>query len=46
MGVKIDKEPRQENDIRNRINKGRVITAMLNNVLGNRQIARKDITTQ
>ena len=28
-GVKIDKEDRHENDIKNSINKGRVITAML-----------------
>ena len=38
LRVKIDKEDRQENYIKNRINKGRVITAMLNSVLWNRQI--------
>ena len=32
---------RQENDIKNRINKGRAITAMLNGVLWNGQITRK-----
>ena len=35
LGVKIDKEDRQENYI-NRINKGRAITPMLNSVLWNR----------
>ena len=33
---------RQEIDIKNRINKGRAITVMLNNVLWNRQITRKN----
>ena len=41
LGVKIDKEYREENDIKNRINKGRAATAMLNSVLSNRQITRK-----
>ena len=40
LGVKIYKEARQENYIKNRINKGRTVTAMLNNVLWNRQITR------
>ena len=30
LGVKIDKEGRQENDINNRNNKGRAVTGMLN----------------
>ena len=30
-----------ENDIKNRINKGRVIIAMLTNIMWNRQITRK-----
>ena len=33
LGVQIDKEERQENYIKNRINKGRAVTAMLNSVL-------------
>ena len=41
MGVKIDKEDRQENYVKNRVNNGRAITAMLNGVLWNRQITRK-----
>jgi hypothetical protein len=41
LGVKIDNEDRQENYIKNRINKGRAVTAMLNSVLWNRQIIRK-----
>ena len=36
LGVKIDNEGRQKNDIMNRINKGRAVTAMLNGVLWNR----------
>jgi hypothetical protein len=36
FGVKIDKEDRQENYIKNTINKGTAITAMLNTVLWNR----------
>ena len=44
LGVKIDKEDRQENDFKNRINKGRIITAMLNGVLWNRSITIKNIT--
>ena len=42
LGVKIDKEDRQENAIKNRINNGRAITAMLNSVLWNRHISRKN----
>ena len=37
-----NKEDTQENDIKNRINKGREITGMLNSVLWNRQITRKN----
>ena len=40
LEVKIDKEVRQENGIKNRINKGRAIIVMLNCVLWNKQIAR------
>ena len=36
LGVKIDKEDRQD-DIKNKINKSRKITAMLNSVLWNRR---------
>ena len=35
LGMKIDKGDRQENGIKNRINKGRAITPMLNRVLWN-----------
>ena len=42
MGVKTDKEDRRENDIKNRINKGRAVTSTLNNVLWNRQVTRKN----
>ena len=42
LGVKIDKENRQENDTRNKINKGREITVMLNSVLWSRKISRKN----
>ena len=42
LGVNIDKEDRQEIDIKNRINKGRAVTAMLNSALWNRQITRKN----
>jgi hypothetical protein len=42
LGVKIDKEDGQENYIKNRINKGRAVTATLNSVLWNRQITRKN----
>ena len=38
---KIHKEDRQENDIKNRVNKGRAITSMLNAVPDNRQITIK-----
>ena len=41
LGVKIDEEDRQGSDIKNRINKGTTITAMLNGILWNRQITRK-----
>ena len=43
LDVKIGKENRQENDIKNMINKYRVITAMLNCVLWNTQLTRKKI---
>ena len=39
LGVQVDEEDRQENDIKDRINIGR---AMLNSVLWNRQITRKN----
>ena len=42
LGVKISKEDRYENDIKNRINKCIPITAMLNGVLWNRQITKKN----
>jgi hypothetical protein len=42
LRVKIYKEDRRENDIKNRIDKGRAITAMLNSVLWNRQINIKN----
>ena len=35
LGVKIDKEHRQEDGIKNRINKGRAVRAILNSVLWN-----------
>ena len=42
MGVKkTDKDDKQENYIKNMINKGKAITAMLNDILWNRQITRK-----
>ena len=41
LGVKIDKEDKQENYIKNRINKGGAVTAILNGVLWNRQITRR-----
>ena len=41
LGVNIDKEDRQEDYIKKRINKGRKVTAMLNSVLWNRQITRR-----
>ena len=43
LGVRIYKEDRQENYIKNRINNGRAIKAMLNGVLWNRQITREII---
>jgi hypothetical protein len=42
LWVKIEKQDRQEIDVKNRINEGRAITAMLNGVLWNRQMTRKD----
>ena len=42
LGVKIDKEDRQGNYIKNRINRGRAVTAMLNGVQQNRQITIKN----
>jgi len=36
LGVKLDKEDIQENDIKNRINKCRAVIAKLNSVLCNR----------
>jgi hypothetical protein len=45
VGVKIDKEDRQENHIKNKVDKVRAITATLNSVLWNRQITiKKQIT--
>ena len=41
LGVKIYKEDKQKNYIKNCINKGRAITALLNGVW-NRQITRKN----
>ena len=41
LGIKIEKGDSQENDIKNRINKGRPTTAMLKSVLWNRQKTRK-----
>ena len=41
LRVKIYKKDRQKNNIKNRINKGRAVTAMLNSVLWNTQITRK-----
>ena len=38
----IDEEDRQENYIKNRINEGRSIIAMLNGLLWSRQITRKN----
>ena len=38
----MDKEDRQQNGIKNMINKGRAVTAMLNSVLCNKQITRKN----
>ena len=42
LGVKMGKEDKQENYIKNRTNKGRSITAMLNGVLWNRKITTKN----
>jgi hypothetical protein len=41
LGVKIDKDNRKD-DIKNKINKGRAVTAMLSSVLWNRQITIKN----
>ena len=41
LGLKIDKKDRQENSIKNWINKGSAVTALLNSVLWNREITRK-----
>ena len=41
LGIKISKEDRQENYIKNKINTGRAITSMLNDVLWKCQITRK-----
>ena len=43
LGVKIDQVDRQEKYIKNIINKDRTRTAMLNGVLGNREIRKKTI---
>ena len=42
LGVKIDKEGRKENHIKNWINEGRAVSAMINSVLWSRQITRKN----
>ena len=44
LGVKIDKEDRQENDIKNRIIKGTAVPAILNSVLWNRHNWKQQIT--
>ena len=41
LEVKIDKEVRQENDIKKKINKDIIITVMLNGVRWNSQVTRK-----
>ena len=41
LGVRIDKEDRQESDIKNRINKGRAKIAMLNSILWDRNITKE-----
>ena len=41
LGLKIDKEYKQENYIKNRINKCIAVTAMLNSILWNRNTTRK-----
>ena len=43
LGVKIEKEGRQENNIKNRINKDRGITQLLNNILRNRQTIKNKL---
>ena len=43
MEVKIDKDDRQESEFKNRINKDRGRTAMLNTVQWHRHITRKKI---
>ena len=44
LGIKISKEDRQENYIKNRINKVIAVTTMLNSALWNRQITKKQKT--
>ena len=41
LGVRIDKEDRQESDIKNRINKVRATIAMLNSILWDRNITKE-----
>ena len=41
LGVKIDKQDRQENYIKSIINEGRAMTAMMNDVLWNSQITKE-----
>ena len=41
LGDRIDKEDRQESDIKNRINKGRATIAMLNSILWDRNIIKE-----
>ena len=43
LGVKIDKEDRQENDIKNRINKGRAVTATRSEERFSRNVALEDV---
>ena len=46
LGLKIDKEDRQENNVKNRINKGRAITSMLWNIHLTRKRNYKHITVK
>ena len=41
LGVRIDKEDRQDSDIKNTINKGRATIAMLNSILWDRNITKE-----
>ena len=41
LGARIDKEDKQESDIKNRINKGRATIAMLNSILWDRNITKE-----